>query len=205
MPKTKRHPTHAARELARKTADRYCDALTAEIPYDNAPGGVELVTAWTQIAERLRRDDLKTTPNNSEADDREHFAVHAGYFPGLEIGRRLGGVAMKVYAGDDLQGRIIRVETRLAMSRNRSTRSRRPTAIWVPRSGNRTGIRDVEEELVEEIRAIQEPYVDQSNADYFKIRRSRNRRCARERPRSSRSSISYQCDPTVAARGGAVG
>ena len=91
MPKTKKHPTHAARELARKTVDRYFAALTAEIPYDYAPGGVELVTAWTQIAERLRRDDPKTTPNSSDAEDREHFAVHAGYFLGIEIGRRLGG------------------------------------------------------------------------------------------------------------------
>jgi hypothetical protein len=87
--RTKKHPTERARAFARKTADDYFAGLSREIPYDNAPGDVELVTACTLLEDILRQDDPKGA--SDDPADIRHFGLLAGYLLGIEIGRRLGG------------------------------------------------------------------------------------------------------------------
>jgi hypothetical protein len=85
MPRTKTGfpQTHRrAQQLAKDAADHYFAALTAEIPFDNAPGDVDLIDACNQIQDAINEDGDK-----SDADS----AMNAGYLLGIEIGRRLGG------------------------------------------------------------------------------------------------------------------
>jgi hypothetical protein len=74
--------------MAHAVVDRYFAALAADLPYDTAPGGIELVTAASEIKDvieaRQRRDGIVD-------DDGEDAALRAGYLIGVEVGRRIGG------------------------------------------------------------------------------------------------------------------
>jgi hypothetical protein len=77
-----------ARALARDVVDRYFDALLSQIPFDNAPGDVDLITETLTVQEELR------LARESEGidDDGTADAMTAGFFVGVEIGLRLRGV-----------------------------------------------------------------------------------------------------------------
>lgn len=85
----RRSPQH----LAREAADKYFAALAADLPFDTAPGDVNLVELCTQIHDAILRE------RQHEADqgyrrpnvDNEDSAMRAGYLLGVEIGRRLSG------------------------------------------------------------------------------------------------------------------
>lgn len=73
--------------LARAAADAYFAALATQIPFDHAPGEVNLGDECTRIEMAL--DELGTF--SKFEDERELIARRAGYLLGVEIGRRLGG------------------------------------------------------------------------------------------------------------------
>jgi hypothetical protein len=74
-----------AQQLARDAAARYVAALGQEIPYDVAPGDVNLIDAVVEI-----QDVLAPASSHLEGS-KEHAALNAGYLLGVEIGRRIGG------------------------------------------------------------------------------------------------------------------
>ena len=78
--------TGNAQRIAEDFATQYFDALTAEIPFDTAPGGVNLVEAVRHIETALM---IETAARRTgwEAE----FAMRAAYLLGIAIGRRLGG------------------------------------------------------------------------------------------------------------------
>jgi hypothetical protein len=89
------HTCTRAQALARDAADRYFAALVSEIPFDTAPGDVDLIAAFNDIQDTLLDGDSgpgKTPDTFGQwTEQREQAAMHAGYLLGIEIGRRLGG------------------------------------------------------------------------------------------------------------------
>jgi hypothetical protein len=81
--------TTEAQNIARRRVDEYFDALVREIPFDTAPGDVDLIAAAIKIEEALAADS--TPDDRTAAHDAGHRAIHAGYLLGIEVGRRLGG------------------------------------------------------------------------------------------------------------------
>jgi hypothetical protein len=77
--------TLTPKELAQQAADRYFDAIGTDLPFDTAPGDVNLLEAATEIADALRA--FTKTPN--APDTVEDCALRAGYLLGVEVGRRL--------------------------------------------------------------------------------------------------------------------
>jgi hypothetical protein len=82
MMKTTPRTTLKARKLAADAADRYFAALASEIPFDTAPGDVDLIAAVCEIEDAIRGGP----PTPGDDDDAK---LHAGYLLGVEIGRRL--------------------------------------------------------------------------------------------------------------------
>ncbi len=78
-----------ARQLAKQAADRYFAALAADLPFDTAPGDVNLVQSVTEIQDALMTE--RTAPDAEDTGFREDTAFRAGYLLGVEIGRRMGG------------------------------------------------------------------------------------------------------------------
>lgn len=87
---TRRHVTRdtmaRAQRLAAEAAARYFAALAADIPYDVAPGEVNLIDACVSI-QRAIIERADTSVNGYE----EQASMQAGYLLGVEIGRRMGG------------------------------------------------------------------------------------------------------------------
>jgi hypothetical protein len=79
--------------IARDAAERYFAALASEIPFDTAPGDVDLIAAVNDIHDAIIDDDRFDDPKDFEKhlQHRESAALHAGYLLGIEIGRRMGG------------------------------------------------------------------------------------------------------------------
>ena len=88
-----RRNTSRAQQLAQTAADRYFGAIAAEIPFDNAPGDVDLISAVNDIQDaRLRESKITGGSQITDVfDKRESAALHAGYLLGVEIGRRIAG------------------------------------------------------------------------------------------------------------------
>lgn len=77
-------------QLAKDAADRYFDALASDLPFDVAPGKVNLVEACVAIQDAL----LNHRPIGMNiSEDEQDAAMRAGYLLGVEMGRRLGGPA----------------------------------------------------------------------------------------------------------------
>ena len=72
-------------QLAKDAADRYFAALASRIPFDSAPGDVDLISAVNDIHDAIMRERPMTEGY------REQAAMDAGYLLGIEIGRRMGG------------------------------------------------------------------------------------------------------------------
>jgi hypothetical protein len=73
-------------ELAKDAADRYFAALTSEIPFDAAPGDVDLIGAATAIMDAIVDRD-----GTAKLGWEMGSALNAGYLLGIEIGKRIGG------------------------------------------------------------------------------------------------------------------
>jgi hypothetical protein len=86
MKATKRTP----QALAAEAADRYFAALVREIPFDTAPGDVNLINEAMEIQDQVLREDPRAKSDPQPAQ--EQAALTAGYLLGVEIGRRMGGV-----------------------------------------------------------------------------------------------------------------
>ena len=81
-----------ARQIAETAADRYFAALVADIPFDTAPGDVNLVNACNEVYVTLLKGRPERTKDAEIAADwREDAALRAGYLLGIAIGRRIGG------------------------------------------------------------------------------------------------------------------
>ncbi len=76
--------TKTPQEIAREAADRYFAALACEIPCDTAPGAVNLIEAANEIQDAINASSDRQLGWETQS------AMEAGYFLGVEVGRRLG-------------------------------------------------------------------------------------------------------------------
>jgi hypothetical protein len=83
MMKHEPRTTSKARKLAADAADRYFRAIASEIPFDSAPGCVDLIAAANAINDAIVGDEPP------DANDEHDSKFDAGYLLGVEIGRRL--------------------------------------------------------------------------------------------------------------------
>src|SRR5207237_750284 len=86
--------TQTAQQLAIAAADQYFAALASDLPFDVAPGDVNLVELCTEIQDAI--DDGKrseTVDPIVELQWREDSALRAGYLLGVQIGLRMRGGA----------------------------------------------------------------------------------------------------------------
>ena len=60
------------------------------IPFDNAPGDVNLIDYVVEIHDAIKQE---RAPHNPQTDFSEDCALRAGYLLGVEIGRRMAGGA----------------------------------------------------------------------------------------------------------------
>ena len=82
--------TAHARQLAETAAERYFGALAARIPFDTAPGDVDLIRAVCEIQEALTQRNPNADPVQELAAN-EDTELQAGYLLGVAIGRRMAG------------------------------------------------------------------------------------------------------------------
>ena len=75
-----------ARQLASQWAERYVEALASDIPFDTAPGDIDLIAGVLQVYDRLESDRVAHGIPHGTKDT----ALRAGYLLGIEIGRRMG-------------------------------------------------------------------------------------------------------------------
>ena len=74
--------------MARAAADRYFAALASDLPFDNAPGDVDLLTAASDIAAVM-----EANARHEHTDHGVDSSLRAGYLLGVEIGKRIAGGA----------------------------------------------------------------------------------------------------------------
>jgi hypothetical protein len=75
--------------MAADAATRYFAALTETIPFDTAPGEVNLIAEVVAIQAAIEADRMRE--NARCHNDPQDTALRAGYVLGVEIGRRMRG------------------------------------------------------------------------------------------------------------------
>ena len=86
----KTHPRQTPQQIAKEAADAYFAGLATEIPSDNAPGEISLFEYTDKIQDAiLEAHNLERSDVFDEHGWQIQSAKEAGWFLGLEIGKRL--------------------------------------------------------------------------------------------------------------------
>jgi hypothetical protein len=75
--------------MAADAATRYFAALAETIPFDTAPGEVNLIAEVVAIQAAIEADRMRDARCYNDPQD---AALRAGYALGVEVGRRMRGV-----------------------------------------------------------------------------------------------------------------